>query len=97
MAVYEGERSLAGAVVTADGQPLDPRFDLARFNRTGFEWTYAGPGPKQLALALLAHHLRDDARALALCEPFMHHVVARLDNAWRMEAWEIDAALAEMG
>ena len=81
MRVYEGERGLAGALVTVDGAPLPPRTDLARFNRTGFEWGYAGPGPKQLALALLADHLGDDARAMALAEPFMLGVVTSLDNA----------------
>ena len=28
MKLYEGGRSLAGAVVTVDGAPLDPRFDI---------------------------------------------------------------------
>lgn len=93
MTVYEGGRSLDGAEVTADGVPLDPRFDLRAFSRTGFEWTYEGDGPRQLALALLAHHLRDPARALALTEPFMRAVVAELDNAWRMSSADIDAAL----
>ena len=53
MKVYEGGRSLDGAVVTVDGAPLDPRFDMHRFSRMGFEWTYEGDGPRQLALALL--------------------------------------------
>ena len=44
MKVYEGGRSLDGAVVTVDGAPLDPRFDIHRFSRTGFEWTYEGDG-----------------------------------------------------
>ncbi len=93
MTVYEGGRSLDGAVVTADGAPLDPRFDLRIFSRAGFEWTYEGDGPRQLALALLAHHLRDATRALALTEPFMRAVVTELDNAWRLTDAEIDAAI----
>jgi len=93
MKTYEGERSLAGALVTVDGHPLDPRLDLARYSRTGFEWSYAGNEPRQLALALLADHLADDARALALCKRFMQDVVAHLDNAWRLTGPEIDAAL----
>lgn len=94
---YEGGRGLNGAVVTVDGQPLDPRFDLRRFSAAGFEWTYEGNGPRQLALALLAAHLGDEARALRLCEPFMRRVVADLDNAWRLTGAEIDAALADIG
>jgi hypothetical protein len=94
MKVYEGGRSLDGAVVTVDGRPLNPRFDLKQFSRMGFEWTYEGDGPRQLALALLADHLRDDQKALALTERFMREVVSVLDNAWRMTGEEIDAALA---
>jgi hypothetical protein len=96
MKTYEGERTLRGTSVTVDGAPLPPRMDLQRFNKTGFEWTYAGPGPRQLALALLADHLEDDAKALALSEGFMHHVVAYLDNAWCLTSVDIDEALAEM-
>lgn len=94
--IYEGGRSLDGARVTVDGQPLDPRYDIKVFNRTGFEWTYAGDGPRQLALALLADHLTDPARALSLTERFMLTVVAELDNAWRLTSADIDAALAQL-
>ena len=94
---YEGGRSLAGAVVTVDGAPLDPRFDLKRLSATGFEWTYEGAGPAQLALALLADHLGDDAKALALHEAFMRAVVADLDNSWELNSAEIDAALKAIG
>ena len=90
---YEGGRSLDGAVVTVDGRPLDPRFDLKRFSAMGFEWTYEGDGPRQLALALLADHLGDDQKALALTETFMREVVSVLDNAWSMTSDEIDASL----
>jgi hypothetical protein len=93
MKVYEGGRGLDGAVVTVDGKPLNPRFDLRRFSPMGFEWTYEGDGPRQLALALLADHLGDDQKALALSEQFMREVVSVLDNAWRLTGEEIDAAL----
>jgi hypothetical protein len=94
---YVGGRSLAGAEVTVDGAPLDPRFDLKRLSPTGFEWTYEGNGPAQLALALLAHHLGDDSRALVLYQPFMRTVVAELDNSWELTSAEIDAALRSIG
>jgi hypothetical protein len=97
MKTYEGERTLRGIKVTVDEVALAPRMDLRCFNKTGFEWTYAGPGPRQLALALLADHLGDDAKALALSKGFMRHVVAYLDNAWSLTSAEIDEALAEMG
>lgn len=94
---YEGGRSLAGAEVTVDGRPLDPRYDLKRLSQTGFEWTYAGAGPAQLALALLAEHLGDDAKALALHDAFMRAVVADLDNSWELTSDDLDAALKAMG
>lgn len=96
MKVYEGGRSLAGAVVTVDGRKLDPRFDLKKLSKAGFEWTYEGAGPAQLALALLADHLGDDQKALKLHDVFMREVVANLDNSWRMTSAEIDEALARL-
>ena len=95
MKIYEGGRGLAGAVVTVDGAPLPMRHDIRKFSPY-FEWTYEGDGPRQLALALLADHLGDNARALSLVEPFMREVVAQLDNAWALTSDEIDAALAAL-
>jgi hypothetical protein len=94
MKVYRGGRSLDGAVVTVNGNPLPPRYDLKRLSATGFEWTYEGAGPAQLALALLADHLGDDNKALTLYERFMRRVVADLDNSWELNSADIDAALA---
>jgi hypothetical protein len=96
MKVYEGGRSLDGAVVTVDGTPLDPRFDIRRFSPAGFEWTYVGDGPRQLALALLTDHLGDEHRALALSEDFMRTVIAELDNAWRMTSDEIAVMVKQL-
>ena len=93
MKTYEGGRGLDGAVVTVDGRLLNPRFDLKRYSPAGFEWTYEGDGPRQLALALLADHLGDDAKAQALTEKFMREVVSVLDNAWDLTSADIDAAL----
>ena len=96
MKVYRGGRSLDGAVVTVDGKTLPPRYDLKRLSATGFEWTYEGAGPAQLALALLADHLGDDRRTLALYDSFMRHVIAELDNSWELTSADIDAALGEL-
>ena len=93
MKTYEGARSLDGAVVTVDGRKLPPRQELRHLSKAGFEWTYEGAGPAQLALALLADHLGDDAAALRQYERFMREVVAHLDNAWRLTSADIDAAL----
>ena len=95
MKVYEGARGLDGAAVTVDGKPLARRHDLKLLSKAGFEWTYEGTAPAQLAPALLADHLGDDRAALAQYERFMRAVVARLDNAWRLTSIEIDQALAD--
>ena len=96
MKTYAGGRSLDGAVVIVDSRRLDPRYDLKKLSPTGFEWTYEGAGPAQLALAILADHLGDDQRALALYEAFMRRVIADLDNSWELTSAEIDAALADI-
>ena len=93
MAVYVGERASDGARVLVDGRPLDPRQDLRAISTNGFEWTYEGAEPAQLALALLAHHLGDDAAALRLHQCFMRQVVANFANEWTMTGEDIDAAL----
>jgi hypothetical protein len=94
---YEGGRGLAGARVTVDGAPLDPCFGVRTFSKMGFEWTYEGDGPRQLALALLCDHLGDPARALALTDTFMREVVAELDNAWMLTSTEIEETLGRIG
>ncbi|MCC7085057.1 MAG: hypothetical protein IT427_08625 [Pirellulales bacterium] len=91
--IYEGGRHLEGAMATVNGWPLDPRFDLKTFSAAGFEWTYEGDGPRQLALAILADHLGDGRRALDECERFMLNVVANLDNTWRLASEDIELAL----
>lgn len=54
-AIYHGWRDGNGtAHVTADDKPLNARFDLDNHSPNGFEWGYAGSGPAQLALAILA-------------------------------------------
>lgn len=58
MTTYMGTRSDEGVEVTADGKPLDPRNDLANHSPDGFEYGYGGSGPAQLALAILAHHMK---------------------------------------
>ena len=86
-----------GLIVTANGSPLDERYDVARFTKNGFEWTYEGDSPRQLALAILAHHLKDEEKALAQADAFMQSVIANLDNDWTLESKDIDDALKQIG
>lgn len=94
MKTYAGDRTIDGLVVTVDGEPLGERVDLKAFTRNGFEWTFEGDESRQLALALLADHLGNDEKALALVEPFMRAVVAHFDNAWEMSSADVAAAVA---
>jgi hypothetical protein len=89
-----GDRTIDGVKVTVDGKPLDQRLDIQKFTPNGFEWSYEGPEPRQLALAILAAHLDDAAKAKALVEPFMTAIVANFGNDWEMTSADIDAALA---
>jgi len=93
MKTYQGKRTIDGLVVTVDGAPLPEHYEVKRFTKFGFEWTYEGDRPRQLALAILVDHLADNARALRLAEPFMQAVVANLDNDWQLTGAEIDAAI----
>ena len=61
---YAGDRTIDGVKVTVDGAALDPCTDVMEFTRNGFEWSYEGPEPRQLALALLVDHLGDNAAAM---------------------------------
>ena len=94
MKTYEGKRTIDGLVVTVDGKRLDERYDVKRYTKLGFEWTYEGGSPKQLALAILVDHLDDTERAIALAEPFMKTVIANLDNDWMLTSRNIDDAIA---
>ncbi len=96
MATYEGKRTIDGLVVTVDGRPLPEHYEVKRFTRFGFEWTYEGESPQQLALAILADHFGDNERAIRLSEPFMKAIVANLDNDWRLSGAEIDAAVHDL-
>ncbi len=93
---YAGDRTIDGIKVTVDGAPLDPRTDVAQYSVNGFEWSYEGPEPRQLALALLMDHLNDTAAAKAMVEPFMANVVANFDNEWEMTDADIDLALTAL-
>jgi hypothetical protein len=96
MKTYTGSRTIDGIRVLVDGRVLDERYDLRKFTNGGFEWTYEGAEPSQLALALLADRLGDDARALELCAPFMRNVVANLENDWELTGEQMDEALADI-
>lgn len=96
MKTYEGKRAFDGLIVTVDEEPLSEHYEIAQFTTWGFEWTYEGESPQQLALAILYDHLRDGTRAIGLSDRFMRKIVANFDNDWRLTSEEIDAAISEI-
>ena len=97
MKVYQGKRTIDGIVVTVDGQRLPEHCEVKQFTNRGFEWTYEGTSPQQLALAILFDYLGDGNRALALSAPYMKDVVANLDNDWTLTGDAIDGYLRANG
>lgn len=64
--------------VVGPAEGLDRRYDLWRFG-PGFNWGESSPSTNQLALAILAHFLDNDAFALEWCKAFSEDVLAQLD------------------
>ena len=93
---YHGDRTIDGIVVTVDGAPLDEHTDTRSYTRNGFEWSYEGPEPAQLAYAILVDHLGDSARAEQLQAGFMRSIVANFQNEWEMTSADIDRALQRL-
>jgi hypothetical protein len=64
-------------------QPLDPRFDLRKHSSAGLAWgDGSAEAAHQLALALLADALRDDARAIGVHLDFSRRVVPLFPARW---------------
>jgi hypothetical protein len=96
MKTYQGKRTIDGLVVTVDGKPLPEHCEVKRFTRFGFEWTYEGESPRQLALAILVDYLGDNERAIRLSGPFMKEIVANFDNDWQLAGADVDAAVRSL-
>src|SRR5579872_4011957 len=97
MKTYAGKRTMDGLVVTVDGQRLSEHYEVRQFTNRGFEWSYEGTSPQQLALAILFDHLGANDRAIALAEPFMRDVVANFDNDWTLTGDEVAAYVRRHG
>ncbi|KQW20474.1 hypothetical protein ASC80_09440 [Afipia sp. Root123D2] len=93
MTHYIGDRTIDGISVQADDKPLSPYYDQLRLTEHGFEWSYEGREPAQLAFALLYDRLQDAARAKALHKAFMERVVANFGNEWELTSGDIDDAI----
>lgn len=91
---YHGDRTIDGIAVMVDDRPLATHTEQLKRSDRGFEWSYEGAEPAQLAFALLYDHLGDAAAAAALTERFMGQIVANFDNEWDLTSADIDAAVA---
>ena len=93
MKTYSGIRGFDGLEVTVDGAALSEHYEVKQFTTWGFEWTYDGDSPRQLALAILFDHLADGPRAIRLTELFMRQVVANLDNDWTLTSDDVQVLI----
>ena len=96
--VFDAENNTAEVVVTvtddAGTRPLPWRLDLRNHSPTGPEWGYAGSGPAQLALAVLADLLGDGEAALSRYQRFKFAVIARLPyRGWELTGGEVRRVL----
>lgn len=91
MKTYSGRRDKSATchvwiIEAGDSRALPLRLDLFNHSPTGFEWGYAGSGPAQTALAILADATGDDQLALRLHQRFKFDRIATLqrDKDWSM-------------
>lgn len=96
MKTYTGERTIDGISVHVDGKPLSPHTDQLKLTEYGFEWSYEGAEPSQLAFAILCDHFGNAAEAKGPCQSFMRRIVANFDNEWEVTSADIDAAIAAL-
>ncbi len=81
--------------MTVDGQPLPEYTHEKQLSRDGFEWSYEGAAPAQLAFALLADCCGVET-ASRLYKPFMKQVVANFNNEWEVTTADVRAAAAAL-
>lgn len=89
MKIYIGNRDRHGCcTVMVNGKRLKERQDLCNYSPDGFEWGYAGSGPAQLALAILADCFEDAEFAILNHQIFKLAVIAKLSRDIRWELTE---------
>ncbi len=98
--IYAGRRFSPGEVVVevhethpeneTTTRDLPPRNDIRNHSPDGFEWGYAGSGPAQLALAILAD-FTGRAPSAREYQKFKGQIIQNL----REDRWEITGAQVE--
>lgn len=108
--IWDGEERIHFVGVDGSEVELDPRYDLANHSPSGLSWGYAGSGPAQASLAILAHRLGvakrkkpagiGDARSEAevLYQAFKRRVLVGLDKSrgFELPVEEVDAYLRSL-
>lgn len=74
-------------------EELNPRLDLRNHSPTGLSWGYAGSGPAQCALAILADYF-NDVIAQEHYQDFKREVVAMLPNTWELTGEQLEEWLS---
>lgn len=100
--IYRGFRpdKMAGParvyrIIIEDGEELrevlSPERSQKLWNHSpdGFQWSYSGSGPAQLALALLLDAGMDNHKAVRLHQAFKMKFVAQWGEQWQMSRDEI--------
>lgn len=79
------------AVVRVDGKPLSPARSQRVRNHSpdGFNWSYGGSGPAQLALAILLDFTGDRELAQAHYQHFKFEFVAGWGHPWQISGRQI--------
>ena len=91
--IYEGQRGKGNrTVVTVSGPPLPLRLDIVDHSPTGFEWGYAGAGPQQLSIAILADYLENDELVKKYYRSFTWDVIQHIkwDEHWKLLGIEVE-------
>jgi hypothetical protein len=100
--LFEGigpDNVLSGVIVTKDGQELSPKASQKLINHSpdGFNWSYGGSGPAQLALALLLDVTGDPEVAKQHYQNFKWRFVAGWGDSWQITGDEIKQWLQKEG
>lgn len=96
---HDGEAVSLGCVVEVHDEersyPLPPRNDIRDHSPTGFEWGFAGSGPAQLALALVADACGRRLAISSIYQKVKFRLVAHLPHdGWTLsEQQVVDAVL----
>jgi hypothetical protein len=100
--IYTGRKertSEGGMLVLRNGFPFSPGPSQRLINHSpdGFNWSYWGSGPAQLALALLLDITHNPSLAIAKHQQYKFEVIGKLQDGWEITSTEIENWLKGAG